>query len=239
MSQFVPAGVEAIHAFLSVEATEQLKAVEDSTIPPLDAVCRLIKPGSPLLCTAVAITPRILLTAGHNLISTGARSVWTACPAYNGRDFAPRVKGLREVKHPNWEEFRDPEYDIGLLLLAGTVSSTIAPTRWTEAMNDAPVYVVGYGEGHPKLQTFDTGRVVGGLSNLLMHSCATERGHSGAPVFAPRSSGVRFIATHAYAPQALQQLMPGNFGKAVRFTEPIYDWISTTVQQFTTESGNE
>jgi len=199
------------------------RTVDNTDVRPLNSICRLTSP-SGLVATATAIGGRFLLTAGHNLISTG-NSIWTASPAYNRKDVYKAIGVEREIPHPRWKAAVDPHFDIGLLVLTSAAPHPIPPWSWTDGDEDCRIYVSGYGASHREVQKFHRGAFGATHDSLVAHTCDTEAGQSGAPVLAYGTGRTRLIAVHAYGYQDLSDELPGSFNKAVRITGDIHAWI--------------
>lgn len=198
--------------------------VKNTDVRPLNSICRLTEP-SGLVATATAIGGRFLLTAAHNLISTGGASIWTAAPAYNRKHLYGPIAVNQEIAHPRWRADADPRFDVGLLVLASDAPHAISLSSWSDGDGDDRIYVSGYGASRPEVQKFHSGAFGAVAGNLVAHTCDTEGGQSGAPVLAYGTGRTRLIAVHAYGYQDLSAELPGPFNKAVRITPEIHAWV--------------
>jgi V8-like Glu-specific endopeptidase len=205
------------------------RTVKDTDVRPLNSVCRLTD-ASGIVATGTAIGGRFLLTAGHNLISSSG-SIWTAAPAYNKRDIYDAIAVQREIPHPRWRADGDPRFDVGLLVLASAPTHTIPVSTWKDGDDAGHIYVSGYGASHKMVQTFHRGMFGTTHDSLVAHTCDTEAGQSGAPVFTYGNGRTRLIAIHAYGYQDLSDELPGAFNKAVRMTTEIHAWVKQNMSE--------
>jgi V8-like Glu-specific endopeptidase len=222
---FEPENSPALPRPWSTGPVDDRLRVRDTSVVPLNAICRLSAPG-PLVGTGTLISRRVILTAAHNLFSAGA-SVWRIDPAYNHVPHLPALRPQRELPHPRWHAASDPNYDIGLIILQDRARFTFPFEPWNAQFADDEIYVSGYSLNDPNYQRYATGRFTASRGNLVAHTCDTVEGQSGSPVLAYGRQGTRLIAVHAYGYDAFSNMLPGKVNKAVMLTAEITNWIES------------
>lgn len=211
----------------SVGVEDERKFVKNSRKPPLSSVCRL-RGHNGVVGTGVAVGPYAIATAAHNFFD-GAETEWIIDPGFNREPISESRQSACCISHPGWKEGQNPLYDIGVLRAETALPAWIRPTPWSSSRKSDSIYVVGYDGKFDDFQLYDTGKFGAIKSSMIAHSCDTDKGQSGGPVFARSQGGHQLLAVHVGGFWDYSNIIEGNVNKAIFFRKVIYQWLRSEI----------
>lgn len=181
--------------------------------------------GASFICSSVAATPYLLVTAAHCL--EGATSILV-----HMKGGSKKIKSLAFYKHPNYDQQRSNYLsDIGIVLLPQSLPAFLNYLPLLRQLDgDEELFRVGYGgrQGQNKMtiissifnfREFSNFAIANRRRNyILMEDQFSYSGDSGGPVFAKKYNKYYLVGIHS--------TKQGNFSYNQRIDAEVVDWVN-------------